>query len=94
MNRVTTADGAFGIRIENLVSVHEPQAIDGGDKPMLGFDTLTLCPIDKRLILTDLLDPIERAWLDAYHARVREELSPLLAGDTALEWLKAATEPL
>ncbi len=52
-------DGTFGIRIENLVVVHEPQAIDGGDKPMLGFDTLTLCPIDKRLILKELLDGVE-----------------------------------
>ena len=87
-------DGAFGIRIENLVVVREPQAIDGGDRPMLGFDTLTLCPIDKRLILSDLLDPAEREWLNAYHARVREELSPLLSGDPASEWLEAATEPL
>jgi Xaa-Pro aminopeptidase len=83
-------DGAFGIRIENLVAVHEPQAIEGGDKPMLGFDTLTLCPIDKRLILSDLLDPAEAEWLNAYHARVREELSPLLSGDPALEWLERA----
>jgi hypothetical protein len=50
-------DGAFGIRIENLVVVHEPQAIDGGDRPMLGFDTLTLCPIDKRLILSGSARP-------------------------------------
>jgi Xaa-Pro aminopeptidase len=87
-------DGAFGIRIENLVVVHEPQAIDGGDRPMLGFDTLTLCPIDKRLILGDLLDTAELEWLNAYHARVREELSPLLADDPTLAWLEAATEPL
>lgn len=87
-------DGGFGIRIENLVSVHEPQAIEGGDKPMLGFDTLTLCPIDKRLILDELLDTEEREWLNTYHARVREELSPLLSGDPAHEWLQAATEPL
>lgn len=87
-------DGAFGIRIENLVTVHEPRAIDGGDKPMLGFETLTLCPIDKRLILKDLLDPVEIAWLDAYHARVWSELSPLLSGDPALAWLEAATDAL
>jgi len=87
-------DGGFGIRIENLVSVHEPQAIEGGDKPMLGFDTLTLCPIDKRLILDELLDTEEREWLNTYHARVREELSPLLSSDPAHEWLQAATEPL
>ena len=87
-------DGAFGIRIENLVVVQEPQAIEGGDKPMLGFGTLTLCPIDKRLILADLLAPEETEWLNAYHQRVREELSPLLSGDPALQWLEAATAPL
>ena len=87
-------DGSFGIRIENLVVVREPQAIEGGDRPMLGFDTLTLCPIDKRLILSDLLDAEETTWLDTYHARVREELTPLLADDPALDWLEAATAPL
>lgn len=87
-------DGAFGIRIENLVTVHEPRDIDGGDKPMLGFETLTLCPIDRRLILTDLLDTMERDWLDSYHARVRDELAPLLSGDPARDWLEAATEAL
>ncbi|MBU4530929.1 MAG: aminopeptidase P family protein [Hoeflea sp.] len=87
-------DGAFGIRIENLVTVHEPRAIAGGDKPMLGFETLTLCPIDTRLIVRDLLDAGETAWLNAYHARVRAELSPLLAADPALAWLEAATEAL
>jgi len=87
-------DGAFGIRIENLVAVHEPKAIEGGERPMLGFETLTLCPIDKRLILTNLFDQAETEWLNAYHARVREELAPLLANDPAREWLEAATEPL
>ncbi|PWV99218.1 Xaa-Pro aminopeptidase [Hoeflea marina] len=87
-------DGAFGIRIENLVVVHEPRAIAGGDMPMLGFDTLTLCPIDRRLIIRDLLDPAEVEWLDAYHARVRKELAPLLTGEPALQWLEAATAPL
>ncbi|MDZ7603433.1 MAG: aminopeptidase P family protein [Hoeflea sp.] len=87
-------DGAFGIRIENLVTVHEPRQIEGGDRPMLGFETLTLCPIDTRLIVRDLLDAGETAWLDAYHARVRAELSPLLAADPALEWLEAATATL
>lgn len=87
-------DGAFGIRIENLVFVHEPRDISGGDTPMLGFETLTLCPIDKRLILTDLLDVAELEWLNAYHARVREELSPLLMDDPELEWLKTATNRL
>lgn len=87
-------DGAFGIRIENLVTVHAPREIDGGDSAMLGFETLTLCPIDTRLILKDLLDPAEIDWLNAYHARVREELSPLLNSDPALNWLEAATTAL
>ena len=87
-------DGAFGIRIENLVAVHEPRKIDGGDKPMLGFETLTLCPIDRRLIVKGLLDGDEIRWLDAYHARVREEISPLLADDPALDWLETATKAL
>ena len=87
-------DGAFGIRIENLVSVHEPKHIAGGNRPMLGFETLTLCPIDKRLILEDLLDQAETEWLNDYHARVREELSPLLADDQERQWLERATEPL
>ena len=87
-------DGGFGIRIENLVVVHPPKPIDGGDQPMLGFDTLTLCPIDRRLILAELLDPVEIEWLDAYHARVREELSPLLGDEPARAWLETATRPL
>ena len=87
-------DGAFGIRIENLVTVHEPRMIAGGDKPMLGFETLTRCPIDTRLIVTDLLDAAEIDWLNAYHARVRSELSPLLKDDPALAWLEAATQAI
>lgn len=87
-------DGAFGIRIENLVTVHEPRDIGGGDRPMLGFETLTLCPIDRRLILRDLLDPMEIGWLNAYHARVQTELSPLLKDDPALDWLETATAAL
>ena len=88
-------DGAFGIRIENLVYVHEARPIPGGDRPMLGFETLTLCPIDRRLIVTGLLDPQEIAWLDAYHARVRAEIEPLVASEPDVrDWLVAATAPL
>ena len=65
---------------------------EGGDRDLLGFRTLTLCPIDRRLIDADLLTPEERAWLDAYHARVAEELIPLV-GDAA-SWLRAACAPL
>ncbi|WP_018260400.1 aminopeptidase P family protein [Methylobacterium sp. WSM2598] len=84
--------GAYGIRIENLVLVEE-RALAGAERPMLGFETLTLAPIDRALIARDLLTPGEAAWLDAYHARVREALSPLLDGATR-DWLAAATRPL
>jgi Xaa-Pro aminopeptidase len=60
---------------------------------MLGFETITLAPIDRALVDTTLLDAGEIAWLDAYHARVREELTPLVDADTA-RWLAAATRPL
>ncbi len=61
-------EGEFGIRIENLVVV-EPREIEGGERPMLGFETLTLVPIDLRLIEPKLLTGEEKSWLNAYHAR-------------------------
>ncbi len=85
--------GAYGIRIENLLLVTEAQAIDGGDRPMLGFETLTLSPIDRALIDTRLLTREELQWLDAYHARVLAEISPLLDAEAAA-WLKKACAPL
>ncbi len=84
--------GAYGIRLENLVLVEE-RAVPGGERPMLGFATLTLAPFDRALIDPGLLGPAEAAWLDAYHARVREELSPLL-DPAARDWLERATAPL
>ena len=84
--------GAYGIRIENLVAVKEA---DDSDEGFLGFETLTLAPIDRTLIDPAMLTADERAWLDAYHARVAETLAPLLADDAAtLAWLRAATAPL
>ncbi|MEY9162966.1 Xaa-Pro aminopeptidase [Sinorhizobium fredii] len=85
--------GAFGIRIENLVVVREASEIQGGDQPMLGFDTLTYCPIDRRLVLPALLTEEELGWLNDYHAETREKLLPLIADDETRDWLKAATEP-
>jgi Xaa-Pro aminopeptidase len=85
--------GAYGIRIENLIMVHEARQIDGGERAMLGFETLTLCPIDRRLIETSLLSAGERDWLNAYHARVLKELGGFLSGKE-LAWLKKACAPL
>jgi Xaa-Pro aminopeptidase len=84
--------GAYGIRIENLVLV-ERREVPGGEKPLLGFETLTFAPIDRALIDLDLLAPAERAWVDAYHQRVAEVVGPQLEGEAAA-WLKAATAPL
>ncbi|WP_336486425.1 aminopeptidase P family protein [Methylobacterium nigriterrae] len=84
--------GVYGIRIENLILV-EPRAVAGGERSMLGFETLTLAPYDRRLIETALLDADEIACIDAYHARVREALGPDL-GDGTRAWLERATAPL
>lgn len=85
--------GAYGIRIENLIFVTPPNLPNGGEIAMLGFETLTLCPIDRRLIDAELLDRAELQWLDAYHARVWDELSPLLDANPR-RWLKNATKAL
>ena len=85
--------GAFGIRIENLLLVREEMDIDGGDQPMMGFETLTLAPIDQRLIDTALLTDDELHWLNAYHGWVYRELEPLV-NDTVGAWLRHATEPM
>ena len=85
--------GAFGIRIENLIIVKEAEVPAGGDLPMLGFETLTFCPIDRRLIDKSLLTQEEINWLNAYHRSVREKLSGHLKGDER-QWLEAATAPL
>ncbi len=85
--------GGYGIRIENLQVVTEPAEIDGGERPMLGFETLTLAPIDRRLVDTALLSPEERAQLNAYHARVLQVIAPLVDAETAA-WLKEACAPL
>ncbi len=86
-------EGQYGIRIENLVIVTEEQEIVGGDKPMMGFETLTLCPFDLSLIDKTLLTAEECAWLNDYHKQVRLTLSPYLnKRDQA--WLKKATRAL
>jgi Xaa-Pro aminopeptidase len=86
------AAGRFGIRTENLVVV-EPRKIAGAEREMLGFETISLAPIDTRLIEPGLLDREEVSWLDAYHRRVRKVLAPLVDAQTRA-WLKKATKPL
>ena len=85
--------GHWGIRIENLQVVTEASDIPGGERPMLGFETLTMAPIDRRLIEVDLLDPTERAWVDAYHAEVLAKVGPLVDGEAGA-WLEQACAPL
>ena len=64
-----------------------------GSRKFLEFETITLAPIDRALIAPELMTDGERAWLDAYHARVRQALTPLVDEETAL-WLAGATRPL
>jgi Xaa-Pro aminopeptidase len=85
--------GAYGIRIENLVLVVAAAPVPGAEKPLNAFETLTLAPIDRRLIVPALLTPEETAWLDRYHADVVEALSPLLDADSRA-WVTAAARPL
>ena len=84
---------AFGIRIENLELVVE-KIIEGAEKPMNGFETLTLAPIDRRLIDAARISKQELRWLNAYNARVREEIRPLVEDEATKVWLDAATEPM
>ncbi len=85
--------GAYGIRIENLQVVTPAAEIEGGERPMLGFETLTLAPIARELIVKKLLSKEELAWVDAYHARVWAEIGPQLDGEAKV-WLEQATKPL
>jgi Xaa-Pro aminopeptidase len=84
--------GHFGIRIENLVLVEE-RRIAGQEGRYLGFETLTFAPLDRKLIERDLLTADEIAWVDAYHAKVREVVAPRLSGED-LAWLERETQPL
>jgi Xaa-Pro aminopeptidase len=82
-------EGAYGIRIETLQFVTEPAMIPGGERPMLGFETLTLAPIDRRLVVKAIMTPEEVAQLDAYHARVLAVVGPQVPADVAA-WLVGA----
>ena len=85
--------GEFGIRIENLIVVTPAERVVGGERPMHGFEVLTLAPIDRRLIAPELLSPAERTWVDAYHARVLAEVAPGVEREVAA-WLAEACAPL
>ncbi|MBW6506755.1 MAG: aminopeptidase P family protein [Rhodobacteraceae bacterium] len=87
-------EGAFGIRIENLMVVAEAPALAGADaREMLAFETLTLVPIDTRLVMVDMLTGPERDWLNAYHARVLAEVGPRVSPEAAA-WLVQACAPV
>ncbi|WP_406645205.1 aminopeptidase P family protein [Aliisedimentitalea scapharcae] len=87
-------EGGFGIRIENLLVVQEAPALDGADpeRSMLSWRTLTYVPIDRRLIVRDMMNADELRWLNAYHAEVAKKIAPTLGNDAKL-WLDAATAP-
>jgi Xaa-Pro aminopeptidase len=84
--------GEYGIRIENLVLV-VPREVEGAEKEMLGFETLTFAPIDRRLIDVGMLEPEELIWLNCYHAHVLAKIAPTLTG-ADLEWLQKACAPI
>lgn len=88
-------EGAFGIRLENLLVVRPAPNLDGGDdhRPMLHWETLSFAPIDTRLIDLALFDDISRGWLNAYHKQVAEKIGPRLSQGAKL-WLDAATAPI
>jgi Xaa-Pro aminopeptidase len=84
--------GGYGIRLENLIAV-EPREIPGAEREMLGFETLTLAPFDRRLIVRAMLTAPERRWIDAYHARVLAALSAQVDATTR-HWLDNACKAL
>lgn len=87
-------EGAFGIRLENLIVVQAAPDLPGGDpRPMHDFETLTYVPIDRRLVLPALLSDEERDWLNTYHAACRDKIAPRLS-EAARLWLSDATAPV
>ncbi|WP_298963860.1 aminopeptidase P family protein [uncultured Roseibium sp.] len=85
--------GEYGIRIENLEIVTKARDIAGGERPMLGFETITLVPMDLRMVDIALLTDRERAWLNSYHDRVRGEIGPLVGAKERI-WLEQATKTI
>jgi Xaa-Pro aminopeptidase len=86
-------DGAYGMRTENLILVEEDPKLSKNGGKFLRFETLTLCPIDTRLVDVRLLDPAERKWLNDYHKRVNRTLGPHL-GRADRAWLRKACAPV
>ena len=88
-------EGAFGIRLENLLVVRDAPALPGGDahRKMLHWQTLSFAPIDRRLIVAEMLEVAARNWLNDYHAQVAQKIGPRLSPEAKL-WLDAATAPL
>ena len=84
--------GEYGIRIENLVLVVDKQ-VEGAEKEVLGFETLTFAPIDRRLIVREMLSPRELDWLNDYHRQVMEKIGPKLSGADR-DWLEKACAPI
>ncbi|WP_294174552.1 aminopeptidase P family protein [uncultured Sphingomonas sp.] len=84
--------GEYGIRIENLVLV-VAREVAGADKEMLGFETLTFAPIERRLVVREMLSAEELAWLNTYHAQVVEKVGPTLGG-AERAWLEEACAPV
>ena len=83
--------GKFGVRIENTLLITHYNETEFGK--FLQFEPLTICPIDKKPIIKEMMMPEEIAWLDQYHRRVLELLSPRL-DDDEIEWLQEACAPL
>jgi Xaa-Pro aminopeptidase len=84
--------GEYGIRIENLVLVVEKK-IEGAEKEMLGFETVTFAPIERRLVVKEMLSLAELDWLNGYHRQVLEKIGPKLSGADR-EWLEQACAPI
>lgn len=86
--------GDYGIRIENLLVVREAEAIDGGERPMHWFETITFSPIDRNLVEPAIMTDAELDWLNDYHAQVAKKIAPRLENDADQAWLQAACAPI
>lgn len=86
--------GDYGIRIENLLIVREAEPVEGGERPMHWFETLTFTPIDRNLVEPAIMTDAELDWLNDYHAQVLKKIAPRLESDEDQAWLEAACAPL